>query len=148
MEGEKWSANVWIWNRKRPDKSKAKDLPKGKKAKSDPRQRLVTFRNKPSSGNVDVYWDSNAPVEGFDRLDEFTEFFREDVKQGFARFKLQGRVESERDLNVNSYDTHVFISVDPTTNEVLYAGAVKNPEQLSKEDKDVDGQIMYVGRRP
>src|SRR4051812_28481258 len=85
LADEKWSANVWIWNRMRPDKSKAKDLPKDKKNKN-PSQLHVTFRNKPSTTTVDIYWDSNAPVEGFDRLDEFTHFFNDDAKLGFNRF--------------------------------------------------------------
>jgi len=145
LSEDKWSANVWIWNRLRPDKSKAKDLPKGK-AKSDPASRTVTFRNPKNSVPVDIYWDSNAPVEGFENLDEFSRVFAEDEKEGFPRFKHQGSIEPGRDLMVNSYDTHVFISVEKGTQRVLFAGPVKKPEDLQAHEKEIDGQLFMVGR--
>jgi hypothetical protein len=135
---------VWVWNRSRPDKSKAKDLPKDKQ-KKDPRSRMVQFLNKPSTITVDIYWDANAPVTGFEDLAEFTRAFQVDSTTGFPRFKHQGTLQPGRQLEVNSYETHVFVSVNQATKEVVAVNVVKPLAELKPEEKTADGQLMLVG---
>mmetsp|Transcript_7354 Transcript_7354/g.9323 ORF Transcript_7354/g.9323 Transcript_7354/m.9323 type:complete len:552 (+) Transcript_7354:151-1806(+) len=58
IKGTKWSANVWIWNREKPDKSKAKDG-KGKNAKKTPGAINVLMVNDKDSP-INIYWDDGS----------------------------------------------------------------------------------------
>jgi prolyl 4-hydroxylase len=55
VKGLKWSANVWIWNRPKPDKKKAKD------GKPDTKDESISmmFNNKLDE-SVDLFWDDGS----------------------------------------------------------------------------------------
>mmetsp|Transcript_16257 Transcript_16257/g.18411 ORF Transcript_16257/g.18411 Transcript_16257/m.18411 type:complete len:509 (-) Transcript_16257:133-1659(-) len=56
IKGVKWSANVWIWNRPRADKSKAKD----KKTGPPPNSITVSFKNV-QTFPISLFWDNGTP---------------------------------------------------------------------------------------
>jgi len=145
ISDEKWSANVWIWNRKRPDKSKAKDLPKEKMKSFE--QIKVSFVNRHSTTPLEIYWDANAPVERLDDFADFTRSFKDDLNSGGVRFKFQGKVAPNMNFAVNSYLGHVFIAVDRSKNDVVWVGAVKDPKTLPTEQVGEDGQEMIISRK-
>jgi prolyl 4-hydroxylase len=58
LKGTKWSANVWIWNRRSPPKSSAKDAP----PTTVDGQMSITLLNMVDS-KIGVYWDSAVPEE-------------------------------------------------------------------------------------
>jgi hypothetical protein len=57
ISGEKWSANVWIWNRHKPGKDKALDG-KGKE-KEDDNSIYMRFENTQDE-TVILYWDDGT----------------------------------------------------------------------------------------
>jgi len=115
--GVKYSANVWIWNRHRPDKSMAKDKPPEKKNKN-PNAFPLTLRN----GRRDplrVFWDaaSGAPDAAVD--EDATAAFQADVAGGGSRFRLQYDLPKYKSRQVTTFDGHVFVFVDQNDNVVL-----------------------------
>ncbi|KAH9250899.1 hypothetical protein BASA81_011287 [Batrachochytrium salamandrivorans] len=116
LVGDKWSANVWIWNRKRPDKSMAKDKRvESKNTLSVP----VAFHNHLSE-RIELFWDANAPNKGLDDLAAFTKAFATQKN----RFKPQGWLEAEGGgMDLKSFEGHVFVAVDPAQ-QVRWVGTV------------------------
>ena len=125
IKGIKWSANVWIWNRPSPDKSKAKDIPTPEE--SD--QLSISFLNT-REFPVKIFWDSTVPEFADDKLDlaYFTAEFNKDVDH--KRFVEQMDLPARRESELTSYSGHLFIAVNPDTNEVLWNGVVRNLGQL------------------
>lgn len=87
LEGEKWSANVWIWNRAKPGKDEALDK-KGKEA-APPGQIEVLFRN--------VY---HRPLE--------INWFNPDTKS----LTPYGVIKPEDGYPMNSFMGHTFVFRD------------------------------------
>ena len=124
MKGTKWSANVWIWNRKSPDKSEAKDLPPTKEDDS----MAVSFVNT-RSHPVEVYWDSDVSGATMTLdLKELRELFRDDKRH--RRFQKQIVVPPKRELELTSYESHVFVAVDVDSDEVIWKGQVESKGQM------------------
>jgi len=144
VEGEKWSANVWVWNRPRPDKSKAKDMPKNAKKPSHPLEQRIVLKNM-FPFPVDLYWDSNAPVEGLQDLDLFTENFRSDEEASLGRFHTQGSLPSRNPgYTISSYLGHVFIAVDKTSKRVVWVGKVEKTENSKMDEDDTKAVVMEI----
>lgn len=130
LEGEKWSANVWVWNRPRktPDRQK----------------RLVIFRNIETTTTMDIYWDSTSSIDANKAMEfgEIATAFRGDQSSGLTRFKHMGKLAPNGELRRNSFPGHVFIAVDIVTNEVLFTSSVEK-----SNGKVQDEQIILFGRR-
>jgi len=86
---------------------------------------------------VDIYWDSNAPVEGFDNFEEFEKLYHDDVKSGGVRFKFQGTVSEAKALPINTYQSHVFIGISKGDGKVRMVHQI-NREKYEEEDPEVD----------
>ena len=100
----------------------------------------MSFRNSYGSP-VDLYWDSNAPVSGLKDYDFFTELFR---GEGEARFKRQTTIQPNAEVALNSYESHVFVGVDPSTKTVVWVGKVLNPKDLKPDEKTAEGQLCVI----
>jgi len=125
LKGVKWSANVWIWNRKSPDKSMAKDKPP-----SDGGGMPVSFLNK-LDNVVDIFWDSESAKSDYEGLPETLEeveaLFDADESD---RFQFQIHVESKREVELTSYEGHTFVGVDKETGNVVFFDQVESNGQL------------------
>lgn len=129
LKGTKMSANVWVWNRQSPPKSSAKDVDPKRGATPVEGQIQIEFTNTRKS-QVDLYWDAMTPRSGFEDLQAFTNAF----KTNKDRFHSQGVLKAGRALELNSFESHVFVAIDSETKECVWVGAVSpdNKEFLLK----------------
>jgi hypothetical protein len=127
IKGTKWSANVWIWNRIRPDKSKAKDKPKGMKEKPHPLAMTASFKNKHSQ-TVVLYWDSSAPS------DTAMVDYEQEWKNNQSRFTFQYDLNPEVTRDMNTYDQHAFVAFEKGTQKFIWAGKMDKSKILPGDD--------------
>lgn len=121
IKGIKMSANVWVWNRKSPPKSSAKDKdPTKGGSKAKPAGQLTVNFVNTRKHNLVLYWDSTTPKTGLTNFQAFTE----QVKNNPARFHKQADMQPGRAMELNSYKSHVFVGVDTSTDQVVFVGAV------------------------
>jgi hypothetical protein len=128
IKGVKWSANVWIWNRKSPDKSAAKDKPPSDE-QGDPDGVTISFLNTLPTA-VQILWDS-VMSESPD-IDKLTmEALNHDKQNDQSdRFQEQFVLDGLRESELQSYMNHVFIAVDPSSKQVIWYGVAESNGQL------------------
>ncbi|KAH9251026.1 hypothetical protein BASA81_011086 [Batrachochytrium salamandrivorans] len=115
LQGTKMSANVWVWNRKSPPKSSAKDKDPNRGGSKVEGQLRIEFINT-SKQELQVFWDGNTPQTGLDDLEQFTKQYSVNPD----RFHLQGSLKPGRRVELTSYNGHVFVTVDVTTKQVVH----------------------------
>ncbi|KAH9250898.1 hypothetical protein BASA81_011286 [Batrachochytrium salamandrivorans] len=115
LSGEKWSANVWIYNRPKASPESYK-FPQTKKSE----YMQAKFENKLDL-DLELLWDSNggAGVLNAD-LDAATKVFVSTPD----RFHLQGSIPRGGELSRGSLGGHVFVAVNPTNKQVHWVGQV------------------------
>mmetsp|Transcript_18186 Transcript_18186/g.29547 ORF Transcript_18186/g.29547 Transcript_18186/m.29547 type:complete len:521 (+) Transcript_18186:207-1769(+) len=92
-KGVKWSANIWIYNRPVPDKSLSKDKDKGKDDFKG--IKLVFFNNQDKA--VELFWDD-----------------------GTEDMVLQGTIEPQKQLPMNTFHAHKFAARVKGSREVIF----------------------------
>jgi hypothetical protein len=134
LKGIKWSANVWIWNRQRPDKSKAKDMPKAKVKNAGGFN--LQFRS--SQKNVlEVLWDSQSMDFTKDSEDVNAAVLADPERKRFVR---QYELPPNLVRNIQTYDKHVFVFVDTVTKQVVNRHRASPP----KEALDDEGELVVI----
>jgi hypothetical protein len=163
VRGEKWSANVWIWNRPHPsDEEKQKDLERYQK-KIEIGETHVVFENSVDGVNVKLYYDADESQDGYallPTLEELTKDWKEEQQRekssntdedddtSSTRFVFQFTIPSSSSRTITTYPTHAFIAVNEKTNQVIWAKRIKPFEDYESDDgaeKNLDGEtILHI----
>lgn len=137
IRGIKWSANVWIWNRLRPDKAKAKDKPKGLPDKQNEASMKVAFKNELGEAVV-LWWDGNTPVDlAKEKFD--VALAKDAAAKENKRFVHQYDIAPKVTRDMSTYDGHVFVAVSSTTGKVVWTH--KMSKQLDAPAPGAPGSV-------
>ena len=126
VQGEKWSCNIWIWTRPKPDKSEAKDIEFQNGRKSGNKGFEARFFNN-FDFPIDIVWDPlfGAPREGLDSEDS-------DLKD--SEYVMQkASVAPGGFAPVTTYTGHVFCARQSGVEE----GPILSMVKASEEETDL-----------
>ena len=147
ISNEKWSGNVWVWNRPHPpDEEKLKDLEKHARRIADTGM-PVRFANAPeSAASVDLYYDAlNTQAALLPPLATIQEAFDKDAAR--ERYLKQLTLEPGKSADMDTFPTHVFVGVRADTGRVVFARRMREPEDDEDVALDDDARVpLWVMR--
>jgi hypothetical protein len=149
IKGEKWSGNVWVWNRPKADKAKAKDGPPNKNNEQTTSEKKKRSNKKKKQGDdndnnqtdddkmmvdvqnigsqsVDVYWHKSSP-----NVDE-NENFHETYQSQPSTYSHMFKVKAGDVISMNTFMNHFFV-------------VVKNKSVISTFKVTEDGEVIKIG---